>query len=209
MAKQKTYLAIDLKSFYASVECVQRVLNPLTTNLVVADAGLRRGEMANLKWEDVDFDNNQLYIAPNKTEYYRFVPMTESLRSAIERAKIGAESEFVVDFGRTRNIDSLTFCYKEIAKAAGVDSFLHKLRHTFASQLVQNGVELYTVCKLLGHRTIQMTEIYAHLAPAHLHKAVMNLPKRGMTLAEVEGKTVCEPNKACKQVGLDFGDLIK
>ena len=38
MAKQKTYLAIDLKSFYASVECVQRGLNPLTTNLVVADA---------------------------------------------------------------------------------------------------------------------------------------------------------------------------
>lgn len=40
-----------------------------------ADAGLRRGEMANLKWEDVDFDNNQLYIAPNKTETHRFVPM--------------------------------------------------------------------------------------------------------------------------------------
>lgn len=77
----------------------------------------------NLRWADVDFANNQLYIAPNKTEYYRFVPMTESLRSAIERAKIGAESEFVVDFGRTRNVDSLTACYHKIAKAAGVDSF--------------------------------------------------------------------------------------
>ena len=177
--------------------------------LLGADAGLRRGEIMNLRWEDVDFNNNQLYIAPNKTEYYRFVPMTENLRSAIERAKIGAESEFVVDFGRTRNIYSLTFCYKEIAKAAGVDSFLHKLRHTFASQLVQNGVELYAVSKLLGHRSIQMTEIYAHLAPAHLHKAVMNLPKRGMTLVGVEEKTVCEDNKACKQIGIDLGDLMK
>lgn len=37
MAKQKSYIAIDLKSFYASVECVQRKLNPLTTNLIVAD----------------------------------------------------------------------------------------------------------------------------------------------------------------------------
>lgn len=37
--KQRTYIAIDLKSFYASVECVERQLNPLTTNLVVADAG--------------------------------------------------------------------------------------------------------------------------------------------------------------------------
>ena len=176
--------------------------------LLGADAGLRRGEIMNLRWADVDFANNQLYIAPNKTEYYRFVPMTESLRSAIERAKIGAESVFVVHFGRPRNIDSLTPYYQKIAKAAGVDSFLHKLSHTFASQLVQNGVELYTVCKLLGHRTIQMTEIYENLAPAHLHKAVMNLPKRGMTLVGVEEKAVCEPNKACKQVGLDFGDLV-
>ena len=39
MSKQKTYIAIDLKSFYASVECVERGLNPLKTNLVVADEG--------------------------------------------------------------------------------------------------------------------------------------------------------------------------
>ena len=86
---------------------------------------------------------------------------------------------------------------------------MHKLRHTFASQLVQNGVELYTVSKLLGHSSIQMTEIYAHLAPRTLHKAVMNLPKRGMTLVGMEEKTVCEGNKACKQIGVDFGDLMK
>ncbi len=110
--------------------------------------------------------------------------------------------------GNRCNPDYLTTFYQEVAKAAGVDSFLHKLRHTFASQLVQNGVELYTVSKLLGHSSIQMTEIYAHLAPAHLHKAVMNLPKRGMTLASVEEKTICEDNKACKQIGLDIGDLV-
>ena len=53
-----------------------------------------------------------------------------------------------------------------------------------------------------------MTEIYAHLAPSHLHKAVMNLPKRGMTLVGVEEKNVYEDNKACKQIGSDFGDLM-
>lgn len=65
-----------------------------------ADVGLRRGEIMNLRWEDVDFNNNQLYISPNKTEYYRYVPMTESLRNALQRAKIGAESDFVIQFGR-------------------------------------------------------------------------------------------------------------
>ncbi len=181
--------------------------------LLGADAGLRRGEIMNLRWADVDFANNQLYIAPNKTEYYRFVPMTQDLRNALEKAHKRAKHEYVVTVcqpvkGNRCNPDYLTTFYQEVAKAAGVNSFLHKLRHTFASQLVQNGVELYTVCKLLGHRTIQMTEIYAHLAPRTLHKAIMNLPKRGMTLARVEEKTACEPNKACKQIGLDFGDLV-
>ena len=196
-------------------EEIDKLLNACpsdTWRLVVllgADAGLRRGEMINLRWEDVDFEHNQLYIAPNKTEYHRYVPMTESLRNALQRAKVGAENGFVVNFGRVRSKESLSSRYREIAKEAGVPSFLHKLRHTFASQLVQNGVELYTVSQLLGHRSIQMTEIYAHLAPASLHRAVFNLPKRGMQLVGMEEKTVCEGNKACKQIGVDFRDLMK
>ena len=62
--------------------------------------GLRRSEIAHLQWQDVNFANNQLYIAPNKAEYYSFVPIAESLRNALQRAKIWAESEFVVDIGR-------------------------------------------------------------------------------------------------------------
>lgn len=65
--------------------------------LLGADAGLRRGEMANLKWEDVDFDNNQLYIASNKTEHYSFVPMTGTLQEALEKARTRAKHEYVVD----------------------------------------------------------------------------------------------------------------
>ena len=73
--------------------------------------------------------------------------------------------------------DYLTSYYKKIAKSAGVKSFLHKLRHTFASHLVQAGVDLYSVSKLLGHSSINMTEIYAHLAPKTLKDAVSRLPK--------------------------------
>ena len=47
----------------------------------------------------------------------------------------------------------------------------HTLRHTFASYGVMNGVDLYTVAMLLGHRTLRMTQRYAHLAPAHLQTA--------------------------------------
>jgi len=65
----------------------------------------------------------------------------------------------------------------KIAKDAGIDGLtkLHTLRHTFASHLVMNGVDLPTVKKLMGHSDIQTTMIYAHLAPDHLEKAVDKL----------------------------------
>ena len=151
--------------------------------LLGCDAGLRRGEIAQLRWQDVDFANNQIYVAPNKTEYHRFVPMTQTLRKALEQAQTHAKQEYVVEVGREKSRtskDFLTAYYKKIAQKAELPSFLHKLRHTFASQLVQNGVELYTVSKLLGHRSITMTEIYAHLAPPTLHKAIECVPKRQM-----------------------------
>jgi site-specific recombinase XerD len=52
---------------------------------------------------------------------------------------------------------------------------LHSLRHTFASWLVQDGVSLYEVQKLLGHSSIAVTEIYSHLQPEQLHETVNRL----------------------------------
>lgn len=156
--------------------------------LLGCDAGLRRGEIAHLQWVDVDFEHNQMYIAPHKTENHRFVPISPSLRKALEKAKIGARKEFVVDVGWEKSRDSkdyLTSYYRQIAKRAGLKSFLHKLRHTFASRLVQAGIDLYSVSKLLGHSSIKMTEIYAHLAPDNLKRAVQCLPERSYTAQPV------------------------
>ena len=147
--------------------------------LLGVDAGLRRGEMVQLRWQDVDFENRQLYIAPAKTENHRFVPMSKDLRKALKKAKKSSKNEFVVNVGHSRGSQYfLTAFYRKIAKKAKVASFLHKLRHTFASHLVQNGVDLYRVSKLLGHSSIKMTEIYAHLTPKTLHDAIKYIPKK-------------------------------
>lgn len=113
-------------------------------------------------------------------------PFKEKIKIAMVKKGLNqtkmAKNDFVINIGQPDSRytkDFLTALYPKICKRAGVKSFLHKLRHTFASQLVQNGVDLYTVSKLLGHRTIQMTEIYAHLAPQTLQDAIKKLPKIG------------------------------
>ncbi len=175
--------------FYTPEEIKQMLMYLPSYRLVIllgCQAGLRRGEMANLKWQDVDFKNNQIYIPPNKTENYRYVPLATDLKKELEKQQKKAKTEFVLEaLGECpRNSNYfLTAAFKKALKDSpfnrkgkGIGS-LHILRHTFASHLVQAGVDLYKVSKLLGHQSIQMTEIYAHLAPQDLKSAVTKLPK--------------------------------
>jgi integrase len=70
-------------------------------------------------------------------------------------------------------IRSLRAAYDEALAKAGITDFhFHDLRHTFATRLVQNGVDLYKVQKLLGHKNIAMTERYAHHYPESLRSSV-------------------------------------
>lgn len=162
---------------------ILKIFNPAWQLVVLLGvrAGLRRGEIALLRWADIDFKNNQIYIAPNKTDNHRFVPMATDLRKALEKAKKCAKNgaEFVLNVGEDRYSPYyLTAFYaKETKEKLPFKCGMHKLRHTFASHLVQNGVDLYRVSKLLGHSSIKMTEIYAHLASADLKSAITKLPK--------------------------------
>lgn len=162
------------------IKQILQIFNPAWRLVVLLGcrAGLRRGEIAALKWADVDFANNQLYISPNKTEKHRYVPISADLRNALQAAQKG-KSIYVINVGDPKKRDSqyfLTAYYLKATKDLPFKCRLHKLRHTFASHLVQQGVDLYRVSKLLGHSSIKMTEIYAHLAPDDLKTAIEKLP---------------------------------
>lgn len=80
-------------------------------------------------------------------------------------------------YGAPYSADSVSTRYRKFVRSVGLKGGVHKLRHTFASHLVQNGVDLYTVSKMLGHNSITTTEIYAHLSPLTLAQAIAKFPR--------------------------------
>lgn len=153
-----------------------------TIILLGARAGLRRGEMQNLMWADIDFDKGILSITPKKDwtpkDYEcRDIPLAEDLKAHLQKLPRRGPYVLYDVYGDRLSVDSITTYFRDkIVKKCGLSGNVHKLRHTFASHLVQNGVDLYTVSKLLGHSSIKTTEIYAHLSPVTLAGAVAKLP---------------------------------
>lgn len=153
---------------------------------VFLNTGMRKAELENLEWSDIDFKRRKIKIS--RKEFWhpktgeREIPINQGTYELLERLKKsnekGLKSSFIFphrDGGRIK--DKLREQLIKIAKKAGIEGLtkLHSLRHTYASHLVMKGVDLPTVQKLMGHSDIQTTMIYSHLAPDHLADAVEKL----------------------------------
>lgn len=144
--------------------------------------GLRRGEQFGLGWDHVNMKLRVLRLPRSKTEAPRTVALNDTalrvLRSMPRRLK--CPWVFPNETGKN-HVDAHNFINRvfvpAVRKAKITDFRWHDLRHTFASRLAMRGVELRTIGELMGHKTIQMTMRYAHLAPGYLSDAVRTLDK--------------------------------
>ena len=101
--------------------------------------------------------------------------MSETVYAVLCRKVNQSSSEYIfVRGGRRIGESYLARRFKKYVRMAGLDEGLHwhSLRHTHASWLVQCGVSLYEVQKLLGHSSSRVTEVYSHLQPEQLHDTV-------------------------------------
>jgi integrase len=145
--------------------------------LLLINTGMRRGEMFNLKWEDVDLTNKRLTVIGNtsKTGQTRYIPLNVEASNVLEtwKKQTSRDSGHVFVGKHQQRFTNIDKAWKVLLRDAKITDFrLHDLRHHFASRLVSAGIDLNSVRELLGHSDIKMTLRYAHLAPAHLSNAV-------------------------------------
>lgn len=177
---------------------------------------MRIGELVNLEWMDIDFERRRIVIRPKqfwrpKGKGERFVPMHDVVFSMLLNSERISRWVFNKADGGQINVHSLETRFRRQLSRLGIqDASLHTWRHTFASFLMMRSGNIRAIQKLLGHKLIKTTEIYAHLSDKHLHHVVSLLPSKNVGIVlgipavlekEMVGDTGFEPGTStvCKR----------
>ncbi len=140
---------------------------------VLIDTGMRLGEVRSIRYEDINFETGLISIWINKGDRPRSIPMTTRVRAILERRKVGRAIK-PFDLTEYQCENAWRFARKAIGLEKDIQFVIHACRHTTATRLINNGIDLYVVKEWLGHGSIQVTERYAHLSPNKLlHAAKM------------------------------------
>lgn len=172
-------------------------------NLLILDiyTGLRVGELAALKWSDVDFEHRTLNVCKNVVSTYNFgrnegqkqrivqdstksrnrvVPLNKSALSLLTEMYDSSadKSGYILGGKAPVSVNSLINTYKRVCKRAGIENCcgIHTLRHTFASLLFLKGVDIKVISDILGHADTGFTyNTYIHLTGKQTERAVEKL----------------------------------
>lgn len=148
--------------------------------------GLRRFELLNIKMQDVDFDRKMLHIREGKGRKDRYVPLGALLCRGL-KSYMRAERPYIWLFNGKTNAGQLQkfsetgvqWVIEQAAKKAVIKKHVtsHVLRHTYATHLLEMGLDIMTLKDLLGHADIQSTLVYLHIAQLGRQRAFNPLDK--------------------------------
>ena len=147
----------------------QRLKQRVLLSLIYA-AGLRVSEVCKLKISDVDFDRKQLHIRQSKNNKSRYVVLSSLIAKGLKQYIAGAKPKVYLFNGREKGQplghSAVQQTFRLAMQKAGIQkaACVHTLRHSFATHLLEQGVDIVTIKDLLGHAHIQTTMIYLHVA---------------------------------------------
>jgi integrase len=169
--------------------------------LVALRTGMRRGEVLGLRKSDLDFERELIFVSKSKTDKTRQLSMIPEVKVLLQRRAFGLTEE--THIFRNKQGQPLRSCDDSFASAlsrAGIKDFhFHDLRHSYATDLISAGVDIFTVSKFLGHTDPKITaRVYAHLSPeyrrsemekyqAYLNDTNLSQPRTFVTRSE-DGK---------------------
>jgi site-specific recombinase XerD len=143
---------------------------------LIYSAGLRGREVINLKLSDIDFERKTIHIRQSKYKKDRIVPLSPTIAKGLKKY---LRSEHPItwffngkELGSQYSVKGLSWVMREALKKTTItkDVSLHSLRHTYATHLLEEGVNIVTLKELLGHSDITTTMIYLHVAQCKLIK---------------------------------------
>ncbi len=147
------------------LSCAVDYLKPII--IAAISTGMRRGELLNLKWKEVDLEHGFIRVLKSKNHESRDIPVNRFLSEQFESLEQSREPGgyvFCHENGDKRF--GIGPMFRKACAEAGIEDFrFHDLRHTAASLFASRGCDIVTLQHLLGHKSILMTQRYAHLLP--------------------------------------------
>ena len=148
--------------------------------IIALNTGMRRSEILSLKWRDVNFGQQSIYIADSKSGRCRKVPMNGMVIETLR--EFTRSPEFIFMNGGTEHIKDVKTAFHSACRRAEINGVrFHDLRHTAASKMIEAGADVVSVSKILGHADLRMTLRYCHPTDATMQGAVARV-------AEIFGK---------------------
>lgn len=147
-------------------------------------AGVRKSELLNLKFADVDLDNLTMFIRQGKGAKDRIVPISYTLAETLkrylkERQRLNKTCpEFFASLNRNLGFtdSGMKRLVDKIRTSSKIDFTAHRLRHSFAVLMLEGGCDIYSLSKMMGHSDIKTTTIYLAASTEHLRKQILKHP---------------------------------
>ena len=155
-----------------------RNLNLYLIFLIALTSGARKAEILGLQGKDIDFENRLFYLNDTKNGDNRILPMSDQIFEILKERTISRESLlFPSEQDPNKPICIRSAWETAVKRADLVDFRFHDIRHTTASYLTMSGISTREVAEILGHKNLQTTKRYSHLATARKRTLVNYLEK--------------------------------
>lgn len=181
--KQEAFKLLEVTLNYPYPNNYLRYRNHAMFSMFVF-AGLRKSELLNLRFTDVDFENLTIFVNQGKGGKDRIIPMSYTLADSLRRyvterkKRQKTAPEFFVSLYRNCGVteNGLRKLVMQLQEASGLTFTIHKLRHTFATLMLEGGCDIYSLSRMMGHSDIKTTTIYLSASAEHLRGEITKHP---------------------------------